>query len=74
MAFDVPRAGVVELSVHDLAGRRVRTLASGTLAAGRHTLAWDGADDGGRRVHPGVYLLRLADGERVQTRRVSFIP
>jgi hypothetical protein len=74
LSFDVPRAATVVLAVHDLAGRRVRTLASGAHPAGRHTLNWDGRADDGHRMYPGVYLLRLSDGERTQTRRVTLIP
>ncbi|MBD3162736.1 MAG: hypothetical protein GF346_10150, partial [Candidatus Eisenbacteria bacterium] len=49
-------------SIHDVAGRRIRTLFDGTLPAGRHALTWDGRDDGGRRVENGVYYLRIASG------------
>ena len=48
-----------------MSGRRVRTLAAGDLAAGRHYLRWDGRDEGGRSVPSGSYLgrLRAAGGE-----------
>jgi flagellar hook assembly protein FlgD len=59
IAFDLPRAGDVELALYDLAGRRVRTLARGALPGGRHQVAWDGRDDRGRNVAPGVYLCRI---------------
>ncbi len=36
--------------------------------------SWDGRDDGGRRVSPGVYLLRLQAGGVVEVRRVVFWP
>jgi hypothetical protein len=49
-----------ELGVYDVAGRRVRTLASGRMGAGSHVLRWDGRGEDGRRVAAGVYLLRLA--------------
>jgi hypothetical protein len=45
--------------VYDLAGRRVRTLADARFEAGEHVLVWDGNDDAGRRVRPGVYLARV---------------
>ncbi|MBT8397056.1 MAG: S8 family serine peptidase [Gemmatimonadetes bacterium] len=38
------------------------------------TLSWNGRDDGGRRVAPGVYLLRLQAGGVVEVRRVVFWP
>lgn len=71
LSFDLPAAGRVALSVHDVGGRLVRTIAAGErLASGRHERSWDGRDDGGRAVAPGVYLVRLQAGEGVLTRRV----
>jgi hypothetical protein len=54
----LPRACDVDLAVFDIAGRRVATLARGTLPAGFHVRSWDA-----RGVHDGVYFVRLrADG------------
>ncbi len=69
-AFTLPRAGRAELSVHDLAGRRVTTLASGSRAAGRHEARWDGRDADGRGLPAGVYFARLATADGTVTRRV----
>jgi flagellar basal-body rod modification protein FlgD len=56
----------VRLRILDLAGRTVRTLADGSLAAGTHTVHWDGRDGDGRAVPPGVYRQSLETaGERV---------
>ena len=44
--------------VHDLQGRIVRTLLDGTLEAGEHAIAFDGRGEDGRRVRPGLYLVR----------------
>lgn len=57
--FELASEESVELSIHDLAGRRIRTLVQGRLAAGAHDLAWDGRDASGRMTAPGVYLARL---------------
>ena len=68
--FALPRAGVVKLEIIDVTGRRVRTLANGTFAAGRYVHGWDRRDDRGSIVKPGVYLARLADGRGTATRRI----
>lgn len=61
------------VDVHDIAGRRVRTLASGELVSGERDLTWDGRDESGGRVGSGVYFASLlADGRRY-TVRVPFI-
>ena len=60
----------VEVNVFDAAGRRVRVLAHGHHAAGRHALAWDGRDERGTRVRAGVYFVRASDGPATRTRRL----
>lgn len=49
----------VRLSVHDVSGRRVRTLVDLELLPGRYDADWDGALEGGARAPSGVYFYRL---------------
>lgn len=59
VAFELAREGRVDLEVHDVGGRLVRTLVGQTLTAGRHHVVWDGQDADGRAVPAGVYVARL---------------
>ncbi|MBD3349147.1 MAG: T9SS type A sorting domain-containing protein [Candidatus Eisenbacteria bacterium] len=71
VAFELPAAGEVELSVYNVAGRRVATLVDGRVDAGRHTAVWKGTDDRGESVASGVYFFRLTrDGESVSRKGV----
>jgi photosystem II stability/assembly factor-like uncharacterized protein len=70
IAFSVPVASHARLSIHDLRGRRVRTLLDTEVAAGPHTVTWDGRDDGGRGLPSAVYLCRLETGGRVEAIRM----
>lgn len=47
------------LAVYGVGGQRVRVLSRGLLAAGAHSVSWDGTDDQGRVVASGVYFWRL---------------
>ncbi len=71
--FALPAPGPVRLSVHDLAGRRVRTLVDGDLPAGSHVRRWDGRDQRGVAVASGMYVLRLEAAGTVQTRKAALI-
>jgi hypothetical protein len=66
----VSESGPVTVEVFDVTGRRVRTLVSANLSAGRHELAWDGRDDAGRSVASGLYFYRARGVEGVVTRKV----
>lgn len=61
LAFALPQAADVRLSVLDLAGRAVCVLCAAPLAAGAHELAWDGRA-GGRASPPGLYFAELRVG------------
>lgn len=63
IGFSIPAAARVELSVHDAAGRFVRSLANADFAAGEHHVDWDGLDGEGRPCAPGVYFVRARAGE-----------
>ena len=72
--YDLPRASTVTLAVYDLAGRRVKVLASGeTRTAGRHTATWRGRDEQDREMSSGVYLCRLEAGGFADSRRMVLL-
>ena len=69
--FGLARAGDAALDIFDTQGRLVRRLVRGELPAGAHIAIWDGADDSGTRVPPGVYSCRLVTtGSRFEKRLV----
>jgi len=72
-AFALPKATKVELGVYDLLGRKVATVASGMLQAGRYERTWNGTDASGSRVHSGIYYYRLKTDNDVRTARTVVI-
>jgi hypothetical protein len=70
-AFSLAKAGRADLEVFSVDGRRVRTITSGVRDAGEYRLEWNGADDAGRPIAPGVYYARLVTAQGRFTRVVS---
>jgi hypothetical protein len=66
----MPLGAPLQLEILDVAGRCVRSLASGRFAAGRHGLEWDGRGDDGAAAGPGVYFARLRAAGVERVRRV----
>jgi flagellar hook assembly protein FlgD len=60
------------VSIHDLAGRQVRVMQTGTDG-----FRWDGQDENGRLLPPGLYIVRIslnADvGEQTARRLVNLV-
>ncbi len=73
IAFKLPSARNIDLRVFDLRGRMVRTLASGSYPAGRHSVEWNGRTDGGTAVPSGVYFYRLRSGETVRSGKMLLV-
>jgi hypothetical protein len=71
ITFGVSRASArIALRVHDVAGRLVRELITGTRPAGRHSVVWDGRDNAGGAVASGTYFVRLTVDERTWVRKM----
>jgi hypothetical protein len=69
----LPAAASVDARIVDLLGRRVRTLGAGPRAAGRATWTWDGCDERGHRVGPGVYFLAVQADARAAGRSLLLV-
>lgn len=50
----------ITVSVHDILGRHITTLASGVHAAGGHVFEWSGTDASGNAMPSGIYFTRLS--------------
>ena len=73
-AYKVAEGGAsVDVGVYNVAGRLVKTLASGAQGAGTYTITWDGSDDAGVRMAPGVYFLKSHVGNDSTVSRVIYV-
>lgn len=68
IAFSVPEAIFAEISVYDMLGRKLETLLSETVQAGKNTVTFDASD-----LSSGVYLFTLRTGEQSLTRRMTIL-
>jgi subtilisin family serine protease len=69
VGFALPAAAAVRLSVLDVQGREVATLAEGDFAAGRHQVRWEHSGGTG----PGLYFVRLSAMGRTLVRRTVVV-
>ena len=60
----------VEVSIFDVAGRHVRTVARDRYTRGVHVVTWDGLDGKGARVASGHYFIRVTSGQTTETLKI----
>ncbi len=72
IAFAVPHSTSVSVACYNVAGQKVRSFAQGTVAPGFYTEIWRGEDDVGRRVAPGVDILRVGCFEYHSPQKMIF--
>jgi flagellar hook assembly protein FlgD len=59
LSVRLPAAGNVNLKVYDNNGRVVRTLAGSTAVGTQALFPWDGRNERGQTVPPGIYFYRV---------------
>ena len=64
----LPASAPVDLAIHDIAGRRITTLAHAVYGPGEHSFSWDGAG-----AHDGLYFVRLTVNGQVLSTRVAML-
>ena len=68
--YVVARPGAVGLSVYNVEGQVVATLADGPAGPGCHSVTWEGRADDGSPAAAGVYFVRMTAGAYSSTQRL----
>jgi hypothetical protein len=71
--YSLPQTMPARLVIYDITGRAVRTLFDGIQEAGDRRVIWDGRNDAGSRVGPGLYVYRLEAAGTMLTRKMSLL-
>lgn len=71
--FSLATAGPAELAVYNMLGQKIRSLVSGRMEAGMHSVVWNGRDQENKPVSSGIYVARLKMEGKVETRRMTLV-
>lgn len=66
--FSIPRSDFVALKIFDALGKEVSSVLSKQMAAGTHTVKWNGSGLAG-----GIYFYRLTTGDFSQTKKLLLL-
>jgi len=63
----------VEITVHDMIGRNVRTLINQNQSAGMKSVFWDARDANGNQLSSGIYIYRVSAGSFTATKKMVLL-
>jgi hypothetical protein len=73
ISFQIPESGHVKLTIFNLLGQRIQTLADSKYEAGYHNLKWHGKDSNGNDVSSGGYLYQIQAGDFTQVKKMGLM-
>jgi len=60
------------VTIYDILGREVKKFTLGMQSIGRHNIVWDGRNQVGEKIAPGIYFYRLQAGSKSQVRKMIY--
>ncbi len=71
--YQLKQDGVVDLSIYNLLGQKIRTLVAQTMQAGAYSIRWDGRNEQQLPVPSGIYLYILQTDGFKQSRKMQYV-
>ena len=69
VSFFLAEPGNALVDIFDMAGRNVATLNNSFLNRGINSVQWNGTNENGGRISPGIYICRIQNGGITETER-----
>lgn len=73
IAYRIGKRQLVELTIFNIMGQKIRTLVSDFKNAGQYSIQWDGRNDKGAQVTSGVYFYNLKAGDFIKTNKMVLL-
>jgi len=73
IVFEAPTSTRASLRIYNVQGQLIKNLFDGNIAAGRHQITWNGANDLGGKAAAGVYFYVLQSGATTVSRKLVLV-
>ena len=70
ITYTLTEKQAVELSIYDLSGQKIKTLLKEEINAGHYSINWNGQNEKGEKVQPGVYICQMRYNKQSKTIRL----
>jgi len=73
VSYRVSKECMVRIGVYSLDGKLITTLVNNQRSPGNYKAAWNSTDEQGRRMNPGVYVVKMNAGKFSASRKMMFL-
>ena len=73
LRYDLPQDGLVNITIYDMMGRKVKTLVNGSQTAGYKSIRWNATNNLDEPVSAGMYIYMIQAGEFRQVRKMVLL-
>ncbi|MBI9031242.1 choice-of-anchor J domain-containing protein [bacterium] len=74
ISFSLPKLFLVDLSIYNIKGQKIKNLLNANLGKGEHTISWDGTNEHGEHSPSGIYFCRLSTNKNaIQTKKMVLL-
>jgi len=73
ISFTLPSQDMINLSIYNSMGQKVRDLISENMQAGKHAVVWNGRNNIGEAVSSGLYISRLENSNTIMSNKMLLL-
>ena len=73
ISYEIPVDAKIRVTVFDIRGQEIVTLAEGYKSMGHYHLQWSGLNHAGQSVSTEIYFYRLITGDTQQTIKMLYL-
>jgi len=71
--FALPKAEYINLNIYNMVGQKIKTLKAENMAAGYHSVVWNGTNNDGKLVSAGMYFYSIQSNNFKKTKKMLFL-
>ena len=73
ISYELPSDILVNITIYDMIGKKVKTLVNSLQTAGYKSIKWDATNNRNKPVSAGVYLYTIEAGDYSQTKKMVLL-
>jgi hypothetical protein len=71
--YELPSESLVNVSIYDVVGRKIKSLVNQEQSAGSYSLQWDATNSVGEAIPAGMYIYTIQAGEYRSTKKMVLL-